>query len=85
MNKFIQHIPNYIGDPNPIIIYFYKFSEILENDIIKYWTKKSSFSYIVKDENSIMSVNSYGYEWYVIGYIDNIDKIDIPVWDKVSI
>lgn len=76
---FRQHIPSFVDGAESEIIKFNTTEELLNSELFqRYKNPDSSF---VKDDNKIMEIHDDGYHWWVVGFVDQPDKIDLPKWD----
>lgn len=74
MNRYVQHIPSYC-DAKPKVIDFKSINEILD----RYDHLKGYRFYL--DEDTLMGVCDDGFEWHVLGYIDDVTGIDLPKFE----
>ena len=84
MNKIKQHIPDFVSDVIPKIEEFSTTEELLEIDFVKGWSEDKDFYEYALSENRLMAIIELenGIKWWVIGYIDNVENIDLPKWKQ---
>ncbi|MDY6893944.1 MAG: hypothetical protein SVO01_00780 [Thermotogota bacterium] len=83
MNKFIQHIPNFIEVDKPRWIEFETIEDLLNIPVVKQWKKPingKSFSYFAISDNVLIVVHDNGFHWWAVGYIEKPELIKLPKW-----
>lgn len=87
--KFKQHIPNFCDGFEPYEIECDTLEQLLSHERIQSWTKYPDFhrfSWTPPEPEKhrplgyLMCENKEGREWWVVGYIDTKDKLDLPIW-----
>lgn len=85
MNKFKQHIPNFVDvDDQPMWIPFETTIDLLNIEIVKRYGNHEGFSHFAMSDNHLMEISDNGFRWWVIGYIEKPDEIDLPKWDDAK-
>ena len=82
MNEFRQHIPSFVetmGEKQPIYE-FETLDDLLSLEVVKRYSKDKDFSYFALSRNKLMEIGDDGFYWWVVGYIKNPDKLDLPEW-----
>lgn len=81
MNKIKQYRPAFIDceDDNKEII-FNTTEELLGIDFVKNFSQNGNFYKYSISENHLMAEYENGYEWWVIGYINNPKEVNLPKW-----
>ncbi len=82
MNSFRQRVPNYIDAPKPDPHVFNTLEELYADPHINNYMSKPDFSHLAIDGDYLMAIFDEGYKWWVLGFIENPDDIDIPKWEK---
>lgn len=81
MNKFTQHIPSFIEtDLPPPSFEFETTEQLLNHELVKRYID-DKFSHFAMSGNTLMRISDDGYSWWVVGYIKEPDKVDLPQWD----
>lgn len=81
MNKFTQHIPNFVSGVDPLIIEFETFDELLNTQFfIGQKNEYDDFSHFASSDEMIMLVRDDGYRWWVLGKIDDVSNIPLEKW-----
>jgi len=81
MNTFTQNIPKYITCKKPKPIQFNTTKDLLCLREINRFEEYGKFSHFAKSNNDIIAIYDYGFSWFVIGHIKNIQDIDLPLWE----
>lgn len=82
MNKFQQHIPNFVDNRDPVPVYeFETTKELLNLDIVKKYIDGRDYHKFVMSDNYLMIIWEDGFRWWVVGYITNPSNVDLPKWD----
>ncbi len=89
MAQIKQHRPNYF-DPLVFVnltVDFESTEELLNIPFVLNFSTASNFSHYAISEDgtksTLMAVYDDGYEWWVIGFIDDISKVDLPKWEPI--
>jgi len=81
MNIFTPHLPNFVDNSVPVKSYNFETTEdLLQLEIVVEHSKDDGFSHFALSDNYLMKILNDGFEWWVIGYIKNIESIDLPKW-----
>jgi hypothetical protein len=83
MNTFLQHIPNFVDTDRPEAIEFETTQDLLMIDKVKQWVKPidgKEFSHFALSGKALIVVHDEGFHWWVVGYIERPDEIDLPRW-----
>ncbi len=85
MIRFKHHFPNFVdavGEPNPIIEFNNMDDLINKSTTLQRWKTCPDFSYFAKCSDkvqpAIMAI--FKEEWFVVGFIDRPDDLDLPEW-----
>lgn len=83
MNHFKQHLPGW-ADVEPYDFEFSTQEELLSHDKILSWKEASDFyRFSLSEINSrptLMCELDEGRRWWVVGYLDHREGIDLPDW-----
>lgn len=83
MNKFIQHIPNYVdyrGATNEAIE-FETLDDLLSLAVIKPYKESPRFSHFALSGNNLMEISYEGFKWWVVGQVLQPELLELPKWD----
>ena len=84
MNIIHRHFPVYV-DSEPCSQSFNTLEELLNIDWVNIWaTCKDFYRFSISVGNSrpmLMAELRDGYSWWVLGYLENLDGIDLPKWE----
>ena len=81
MNRFVQHVPTFCEVSKPEEIFFDDFNDLLKHARFQTISGTEGFYRWSKDGvHCLMAEFNHGYQWYFIGYIDNLNDIDLPIW-----
>ncbi len=81
MNKFKQHIPNFV-DTRGTVIPDYEFEttdELLDLVVVKQYIGEK-FNHFALSDNWLMIIEDDGFKWWVIGSVKDTKDLDIPQW-----
>ena len=53
----------------------------MELEIVQRYGKEDDFSHFALSGNLLMEISNEGFNWWVVGYIENPDSVDLPQWD----
>lgn len=81
MNEFRQHIPNFVDIDAPPPSKFETTEDLLNLEIVQRYGKGKNFSHFAISDNCLMEISDEGFHWWVVGYIKEPDKVDLPKWD----
>ena len=82
MNRFTQHIPNFVQTDNkPHSFEFKSTEELLNNENIKQFAKHDGFSSFALSGNHLMQILNDGFKWWVIGSLSHTNNVQIPKWN----
>ena len=82
MNRFVQHVPNYVGHLSPISFEFSSTDELLAHPHVQSWLGAGYIPFIA---DKILMIESSDHLFlYVLGYIDNPSEVDLPRWTSSS-
>ncbi|MFH0952362.1 MAG: hypothetical protein V1838_04205 [Patescibacteria group bacterium] len=83
MNEFKQHIPNFIDIEDPPAVKFETTDDLLNLEIVQRYGKGKDFSHFAISGNCLMEISDEGegLHWWVVGYIKEPDKVDIPKFE----
>lgn len=81
MNTFKQHIPNFCSGFEPDTFTFETTEELLNSDTFKRYGTRPDFSHFALSDNLVMEINDGGKHWWVVGYVEKPDEVDLPQWD----
>ena len=85
MNRFKQHIPNFIEvDKPPEWIEFQNTDALLSIEVVKQWSKPMDgkpFSHFAISGNYLMAIHDDGFHWWAVGYIENPQAVNLPKWN----
>jgi hypothetical protein len=82
MNYIKHHVPDFARDGrDPIITEaFLTTADLLALEKVSRW-KDSDFSHFAMNKNHLMAILHNGFQWWVVGYIEDPTVIDLPQWD----
>ena len=79
--KYRQHIPGGIEVVEPREAEFNK-----KDDAIEYLKNQVSEGYtLCYSRNLVMEISKNGKDWWVLGYMDNVDELDLPKWESLKV
>lgn len=81
MNRFKQYIPAFVDGFDPVCFEFETTEDLLNNEFVIYHSKKNGFSHFAMSDNCLMKISDDGFDWRVLGYIQNPENIDLPEWE----
>lgn len=82
MNKLREHIPTFVDTREPPGQFEFETTEDLLNlDISTFYQKIENFSHFARSRNMFMAIYEEGYHWWVIGYLEKPEDVDLPIWD----
>ena len=81
MNKFKQHIPNFVDfGKAPEWIEFETTEDLLNLEVVQRYSKRRDFSHFAISGDLLISILDKGYKWWVVGYIEDPTVVDLPKW-----
>ena len=80
MNKFTQHIPNFVDGATPEIFEFETTEQLLNSEVVKRY-KGDDFSNFAMSDSHLMVISDNGFNWWVVGRIQDPSRVDLPLWD----
>lgn len=80
MNTFQQHIPPFVDVDRPAPISFVGTDELLALEVVQRY-KDKRFSHFAMSDEYLMVIRDGGKDWWVVGYIEKPDEIDLPKWE----
>ena len=81
MNTFRQHTPNFVDLDEPAPTCEFETTEQLLNlEVVQRYGNGDNFSHFALNGNQLMVVSDEGFTWWVVGYIDNPDDVNLPKW-----
>lgn len=80
MNQFIKHIPSFVDAEAPTPVEFKTTENLLAIDYVDSWKRSEGFSHYAKSEDCIMAILNGGRNWWVVGYVQDSDSVDLPEW-----
>ena len=81
MNIFKHHIPSSVDIAKPDDVEFNTTEDLINIPHLKKYSAINNFVEFVKSDNTILATFEDGYNWWVMGTVDNADDLDLPVWD----
>lgn len=84
MNKITYHTPGFCrgDDHQPDACEFETLTDLMNLERVKKWAKNPEFSYFALSDNIFMFIGNDGFKWWVIGYIEHPENIDLPKWNR---
>ena len=84
MRIFRQHVPGFI-DAEPVTFTFHDTEDLLAQRVVKQWAEDRqgnpiADAHFVLHGTTLMGVKDDGFWWWVIGYINTLDGIELPQW-----
>ena len=81
MNKFRQHIPNFVDtDPAPDFD-FETTQDLLALEVVRRYGQRKDFSHFAMHGNCLMEISDGGHYWWVVGYVEHLEAVDLPQWE----
>jgi len=81
VNKFKQHIPNFCTGIDIIPDFEFKTTEdLLSLEVVKQYSSEKHHEHFCMSGNMLMQIKDNGFLWWVIGYIENPNEINLPKW-----
>lgn len=83
MNKFKQHIPNFINVDKSPDIEFKATEDLLGINVVKQWYEPvdgKPFSHFAISGNRLIVVHDNCFSWWVVGYIKYPELVKLPKW-----
>lgn len=81
MNKFKQHVPNFIDGVDPVTYEFSTTAELLAKPRLAEWAAAPKFSHFAMSDKSLVAILDDGFEWWVCGFISDPSAMDLPKWE----
>lgn len=81
MNRFKRHIPAFVDVDRPDWIPFETTADLLNLEIVKRYRTDTNFSHFAMEDNALMVISDNGFHWWVVGFIEKPDEIDLPKWE----
>ena len=82
MNKFKQHIPNFVDvDECSDWIEFETTQDLLKLEIVQRYGKRKDFSHFALSNSCLMEISDEGFHWWVVGYIADPSMVNLPQWE----
>jgi hypothetical protein len=80
MNHFTQHIPAFVEVDLPAPVPFETTEDLLALEVVRRYGKRKDFSHFAMSDNCLMEISDGGYHWWVVGYIEKPDEVNLPKW-----
>lgn len=82
MGIFKQHIPTYVDYREASPRWNFNTTEELCNlpPMLKA-KERPGFSHFAISGNCILQIADEGFYWWVLGYVDDVDGVELPEWD----
>lgn len=80
MNRFKQHIPNFVDVDKPEWIAFETTKDLVGLEVVKRYEKRNKLSHFVLSDNCLMVISDDGFYWWVVGYIEDPTTVNLPQW-----
>lgn len=80
-NSFRQHIPAFVSGETPESFPFNTTEELLSLEVVQRYGKEPDFSHFAISKNALMEISDFGLKWWVVGYIEHPDQVNLPEWD----
>ena len=81
MNRFKQHVPNFIDGVTPVDLEFETLEELLAIPCLVKRASWPKFSHFAMSDDLLLVVLDEGFEWWVCGYIKNPSAVGLPKWE----
>ncbi len=83
MNSFRRHFPGYVDcdESERLPIPFLDTADLLALDPVIVAGEGRKFSHYAMYNNCLMAVHDDGLEWWVVGYVEHPEQIDLPQWE----
>ncbi len=81
MNHFTQYTPSFVDVGDPKLVPFNTTEELLDIGVVKRCRDNPYFSHYALNGNMIMEIADSGKMWWVIGYVDHPENVDLPQWE----
>lgn len=82
MNRITQHVPRFVDTREPPIqVEFTTTDSLLSVDFVKAWRDAPNFSHFCVHRKHLMVVLDDGYQWWVVGYLQHTDNVNLPTWE----
>ena len=81
VNKFIQHIPGFIGGIEPERNDFETTEDLLKLEAVRRYGRGKDFSHFALSDDLLMEISDEGLRWWVVGSIEKPEEVDLPKWD----
>lgn len=75
-----QHVPNFCDGVKSKVAEFSTTEELVAIPFVASFANNKSFSGYALSEDRLMATYRNGDGWWVIGYLSDPEKIDLPVW-----
>lgn len=80
MNRFQQHIPTYVEVTTPPpILEFETTKDLLNLEVVKRYVDEGF--HLCMHTYHLMVTSDDGFYWWVVGYIEDPESIDLPPWE----
>jgi len=80
MNRIRQHRPAFVTGFENEVVKFNTAEELLEIEFVKNFSRNDNFYRYSLGSGALMAEYEDGYEWWVIGHIDNAEEVNLPMW-----
>ena len=84
MNRIRQHRPAFVTGFENEVVKFNTTEELLEIEFVKNFSRNDNFCrYSLSTSlgrGALMAEYEDGYEWWVIGHLDNTEEVNLPKW-----
>lgn len=82
--RFVQHVPSFVDHVDPTRAEIADLESLLKLPCVAQWTKGMDghkFSHWARSDECLMAVYGDNTAWWVVGYVTEIEKLGLPVWN----
>jgi hypothetical protein len=80
VNSFRQHIPAFVETDRPVSVMPFETTEqLLALDVVRRHIGPTH-SHFAMSDNCLMEISDEGLRWWVVGFIEKPDAVDLPRW-----
>lgn len=81
MNRITQHRPAYVEGFENITVEFDDYESLVRIPFVKRFADSTGFSYFAVSGNCLMAIYKDGFEWWVVGYIEEPGSVSLREWE----
>jgi hypothetical protein len=82
MNSIQRYFPGFcdVDDKERVTVSFSTVKEMTEIPWVANWANSAEFDHFAKSGRHLMAILNKGHEWWVVGFIQHPELVDLPEW-----